>query len=167
MAREAEAGMEEGNRERDEVVVRRLRPDDLEAVIALDARSTGRRRDEFFKLKLKQALTDTGIEVSLAAEVQDGFAGFLLARVYYGEFGMLEPAAVLDTIGVRPELRGHGVGAALIAQLRTNLLGLGIPRLQTEVAWENLDLVAFFHHEGFRPVARFCLDLDLEATRDR
>lgn len=149
------------------LLVRRLRPDDLEAVIALDAQSIGRRRDEYFKLKLKQALSDTGIEVSLAAEVEGVFAGFLLARVYYGEFGMLEPTAVLDTLGVSPELRGRHVGAALISQLGTNLLGLGIPRLQTEVPWENIDLISFFHHEGFRPAERLCLDLDLAAARIR
>lgn len=149
------------------VTVRRLRPQDLEAVIALDARSIGRRRDEYFKLKLKQALSDTGMEVSLAAEVDGVFAGFVLARVYYGEFGMMEPTAVLDTLGVRPELRGRHVGAALISQLGTNLLGLGIPRLQTEVAWDNIDLIAFFHHEGFRPAERLCLDLDLAAARIR
>jgi ribosomal protein S18 acetylase RimI-like enzyme len=148
-----------------EVLVRRLRPQDLEAVIALDAKVTGRKRDEYFKLKLKQALADTGIEVSLAAEVEGVFAGFLLARVYYGEFGALEPFAALDTLGVHPDFRGRGVGSALIEQLRTNLLGLGIPRLQTEVAWENLEILTFFHHEGFRPAARFCLDLDLVATR--
>lgn len=147
------------------IVVRRLLPEDLEAVIALDARSIGRRRDEYFKIKLKQALSDTGIEVSLAAEVDGVFAGFLLARVYYGEFGMMEPGAVLDTIGVRPELRGRHVGAALINQLSTNLLGLGIAQLQTEVGWDNLDLIAFFHHEGFRPAERLCLDLDLAAAR--
>jgi ribosomal protein S18 acetylase RimI-like enzyme len=149
------------------VVVRRLRPQDLEAVIALDARSIGRRRDEYFKLKLKQALSDTGIEVSLAAEVDGAFAGFLLARVYYGEFGMMEPTAVLDTLGVRPESRGRHVGAALVSQLGTNLLGLGIQKLQTEVPWDNLDLIAFFHHEGFRPADRLCLDLDLAAARTR
>ncbi|MEO8500243.1 MAG: GNAT family N-acetyltransferase [Vicinamibacteria bacterium] len=151
----------------DALVVRRLRPQDLEAVIALDARSIGRRREEYFKLKLKQALSDTGIEVSLAAELDGAFAGFLLARVYYGEFGMMEPTAVLDTLGVRPDLRGRHVGDALISQLGTNLLGLGIPRLQTEVSWDNLDLIAFFHHEGFRPAERLCLDLDLAAARIR
>ncbi|MBK5257404.1 MAG: GNAT family N-acetyltransferase [Vicinamibacteria bacterium] len=149
------------------VTVRRLRPQDLEAVIALDARSIGRRRDEYFKLKLKQALSDTGIEVSLAAEIDGVFAGFLLARVYYGEFGMMEPTAVLDTMGVSPELRGRHVGGALISQLGTNLLGLGIQHLQTEAPWENIDLIAFFHHEGFRPAERLCLDLDLAAARIR
>ena len=151
----------------EKLVVRRLRPQDLEAVIALDAKSTGRRRDEYFKLKLKQALSDTGIEVSLAAELNGIFAGFLLTRVYYGEFGMMEPTAVLDTLGVRPDLRGHHVGSALISQLGTNLLGLGILRLQTEVPWDNIDLIAFFHHEGFHPAERLCLDLDLAAARIR
>ena len=66
------------------VVVRRLRPDDLEAVIALDARVTGRRRDEFFKLKLKQALSDTGIEVSLAAEFEGLFVDQWLREYPHG-----------------------------------------------------------------------------------
>lgn len=147
------------------VVVRRLGADDLERVIAIDAKITGRRREEFFRLKIRQALADTGIEVSLAAEIDGLCAGFLLARVYYGEFGTLEKVAVLDTIGVHPDFKGRGVGAALLDQLRTNLLGLGIVRLQTEIGWDNLDLIAFFHHEGFRPAPRYCLDLDLETTR--
>ena len=49
----------------DRVMVRGLQPDDLERVIALDAKIVGRRRDEYFKLKLKENLADTGIKVSL------------------------------------------------------------------------------------------------------
>jgi ribosomal protein S18 acetylase RimI-like enzyme len=155
------------NLETTNVIVRRLRPDDLDAVIALDARNTGRRREEYFKLKLAYALSDTGVEVSLAAEADGMFAGFLLVRVYYGEFGSTEQVAMLDTLGVHPARRGHGVGRALMRQLCTNLLGLGIRALQTEVGWENQELLAFFHHEGFRPAQRLCLDLDLERSRTR
>jgi ribosomal protein S18 acetylase RimI-like enzyme len=145
--------------------VRQLRPQDLEAVIALDAKAVGRRREEFFKVKLKQAMSDTGVQVSLGAELDGIFVGFLLARVYYGEFGAPEPFAVLDTMGVHPDFRGRGIGNDLIDQLRTNLLGLGIAILQTEVSWQNRALLAFFQHEGFQPAPRFCLDLDLEKTR--
>jgi ribosomal protein S18 acetylase RimI-like enzyme len=141
--------------------IRGLRPEDLEAVIALDARNTGRRREEFFRLKLQQNLVESGIKVSLAAELDGIFVGFLLARVFYGEFGRMEPAAVLDTIDVHPDFRNRGVGRALLRQLRVNLRGLNVPRLQTEVAWEDLEVLAFFHHEGFRPAPRICLDLDL------
>jgi ribosomal protein S18 acetylase RimI-like enzyme len=145
----------------EEILVRRLRSDDLEAVIALDARATGRRREEYFALKLKQALSDTGVQISLGAELERIFVGFLLARVYYGEFGGLERTAVLDTMGVHPDFRRRGVGSALIDQLRTNLVGLGIPTLATEVSWNNPDLLVFFQREGFRPAERLCLDLEL------
>jgi len=150
---------------RDQVLVRNLRPADHEAVVAIDARAFGRRREEFFRLKMQQAFTDTGIAISLAAELDGRVAGFLLARLYYGEFGVAERVAVLDVLGVHPDQRGKHVAAALVDQLRTNLLGLGIRTLQTEVAWDSLDLLAFFQHEGFRPAPRLCLDLDLERTR--
>lgn len=145
------------------LVVRTLRPSDLEAVISLDAKHTGRRREEYFQLKLQQNLVETGIRVSLAAEESGCFCGFLLARVYYGEFGLLEPTAVLDTLGVHPDFRGRGAGAALLEQLRLNLRGLGVSRLQTQVSWSDVQLLTFFQHEGFHPAERFCLDLDLEA----
>jgi ribosomal protein S18 acetylase RimI-like enzyme len=147
------------------VIVRNLRPEDREAVVAIDARILGRRREEFFKVKLGQAFSDTGIAVSLAAELDGAVVGFLLARLYYGEFGLMEPAAVMDVLGVHPEFRGRQVGAALLDQLRTNLLGLGMRTLQTEVAWDSPELVAFFQHEGFTLAPRLCLDLDLERTR--
>jgi len=157
--------MNDDSPERDAVLVRSLTPEDQEAVVAIDARILGRRREEFFRLKLRQAFSDTGIAVSLAAELDGGLVGFLLARVYYGEFGITERVAVLDVLGVHTEFRGRHVGAALIDQLRTNLLGLGIRTLQTEVSWDDPSLMAFFQHEGFRPAPRLCLDLDLERTR--
>lgn len=147
-----------------QVLVRNLRPSDLDAVILLDAKNVGRRRDEFFKLKLKQALSETGITVSLAAEIDGAFVGFLLARVFYGEFGVTERVAVMDVIDVHPDFRGHHVATALLDQLRTNLVGLGIHVLRTEVGWESTDLLGFFRREGFVMAQRLCLDLDLAAS---
>ena len=145
-----------------EPVVRNLRPSDMDAVVRLDARVTGRSREEYFRTKLAMALADTGVEVSLAAEVDGCFVGFLLARVYYGEFGSLEQTAVLDTLDVDPDFRGQGVGRALMGQLRQNLRALMIGTLRTEIEWGNMDLMAFFQREGFQPAPRLCLDLPLE-----
>ncbi|MFQ5876347.1 MAG: GNAT family N-acetyltransferase [Acidobacteriota bacterium] len=155
--------MEDMGERNDGVVVRDLRPEDLEAVTAVDARCVGRRREDYLRLKLRETLKETGIRASLAAEADGCFCGFLLARVYYGEFGVLEPVTVLDTIDVDPDFRGRGVGAALLRQLRMNLSALGVARLRTEVGWEELGLLNFFHHEGFRPAPRLCLELDLGA----
>lgn len=150
---------------RDTFEIRNLEPSDLDAMVAIDARNVGRRREEFFRLKLKQAFADSGIAMSLCA-VQDGHViGFALARVYYGEFGVTERVAVLDVIDIHPEFRGRGAGAALVDQLRTNLLALGIQTLQTEVSWDDQELLAFFRREKFRVAQRLCLDLDLPSTR--
>jgi len=148
-----------------DVVIRNLTAADLDAVIMLDAKNVGRRREEFFKLKLKQALSDTGITVSLAAEMKGSFVGFLLARVFYGEFGVTERVAVMDVIDVHPAFRGQHVATALLGQLRTNLEGLGIGVLRTEVGWENTELLGFFRREGFVMAQRVCLDMNLAETR--
>lgn len=157
--------MDFGTPARDLVLVRHLGPTDLEAVVAIDAAIVGRRREAFLAHKVGQALNDTGIALSLAAEVDDHVVGFMLARIYYGEFGVLEPSAVLDVLGVHPDFRGRHVASALVDQLRTNLLGLGISRLQTVVPWDQPELITFFQHEGFTIAPRLCLDLDLVRTR--
>ena len=153
--------METVGEQEERVMVRGLRPDDLEPVIALDAKNTGRRREEFFKLKLRQNLAESGIKISLAAELDGCFCGFLLARVYYGEFGSPEPVAVLDTLDVNPDFRRQGVGTSLMRQLCKNLTSLRVSHLQTEVSWDDPALLAFFHQQRFRLANRICLDLDL------
>lgn len=146
--------------------VRRLRPTDLARVVALDALVTGRERRGYFEHKLQTNLLDSSVEVSLGAEVDGSLVGFLLARVWTGEFGATEPVAVLDTLGVHPDFQQRGVGDALTDQLTTNLRGLDVSVLRTEVDWGSFELLRFFHRRGFRPAARVCLDLDLARQPD-
>jgi GNAT superfamily N-acetyltransferase len=147
--------------ETERVLVRRLRPDDLARVIALDAKVMGRERGKFFELVLARNLRDTGLQVSLAAELDGLFAGFLLAHAYYGEFGTLEPVAVLESFAVHPDFRHQGIGRALFEQLELNLRALGIGTLRTEVDWREFELLAFLHHSGFAPAHRLVLERDL------
>jgi hypothetical protein len=57
-------------------VVRRLQAGDLERVIALDAKIVGHRREGYLRPKLREALTESGIQVSLVGEVDGHVAGF-------------------------------------------------------------------------------------------
>ncbi|MBL8692882.1 MAG: GNAT family N-acetyltransferase [Planctomycetes bacterium] len=139
------------------VLVRELRASDLDHVVRVDARVGGRPRREYYQRKLAEAERDTSIRISLAAEAEGTFAGFLIGRLYYGEFGMPEPVAIIDSIGVDPNLRGRHVGAALLAQLETNLRAVGIESLRTEVEWDRFDLLGFLAGHGFRPAPMLCL----------
>ena len=141
--------------------VRNLRPTDLNRVVELDALITGRERRGYYANKLDVNLLDSSVTISLGAESDGRLVGFLLARVWTGEFGMTEPTAVLDTIGVHPDFQHHGVGDALVEQLLMNLRGLQVSTLRTELAWNEFALLRFFHHHGFHPAQRVCLDLNL------
>ena len=53
--------MERAEQRSVEIVVRGLTPKDLDAVVAIDSKSTGRRREEYFRIKLQQNLAGLGV----------------------------------------------------------------------------------------------------------
>ena len=59
----------------EDFVVRALREGDEAAIVRIDARSVGRRRAEFLHVKLGQAFADTGVALSLVAELDGASSG--------------------------------------------------------------------------------------------
>jgi len=143
---------------RDRIPVRALQRGDLHAIVAIDRRITGRNRADYFERKLEEALVESDMRVSLVAERDGVPAGFIMARVDFGEFGRVDPVAVIDTIGVDPDYRNQGVGRALLSQLLVNLATLRVERVRTELAWDDRDLLTFLDSCGFRPSQRLCFD---------
>jgi len=139
-----------------EVVVRNLEPADLDRVVRIDELVTGSRRRGYFEKKVEEALS--GIRISLGAELDDHVVGFLLARLYYGEFGLPEPKAIIDTVGVDPDYGGRGVGRALFDQLETNLRGIGIEAIRTHVDWRYQPLIGWLAGRDFAPAPVITLE---------
>ncbi len=154
-----------GELEIDEILVRSMQEGDLSAVGAIDAASSGRRRPRYFEVMLHRAITQAGLQISLVAEVDKCVVGFVIGSLYYGEYGVVEPSASIDSISVSPDRRGKHVGKALMRQLRLNLGALRITTLRTEVSWDNFGLLAFFRNQGFQPSKRICLECDLDPTQ--
>jgi len=161
---EADEHEQPGILETDAILVRAMCGNDLEAVVSIDAAATGRRRPRYFDLMLQRALKQAGVQISLVAEVGERVVGFVLASLYYGEYGVMEPSASIDGIGVAPAFRGRRVGKALMRQLLLNLGALQISSLRTEVSWDNFELLAFFKSEGFAPSGTLCLERKLDPT---
>jgi ribosomal protein S18 acetylase RimI-like enzyme len=138
-------------------LIRSLREEDLDAVVRIDSKLTGRDRSRYYQIKFKEILDESGIRVSLVAEDFNVVAGFITARLDYGEFGKADQAAAIDTIGVHPAYKGTGLGSALLCQLLDNLSNLKVESVRAQVSWKNFDLQQFLHAKGFVPSQRLVL----------
>lgn len=139
---------------RDTAEVGMLTVTDLEGIARIDRRLTGRDREAYLADAMAEALASSALRVSLTAKADGGVAGYVMARLDYGDYGRAEPAAVIDTVGVDPLRAHHGIGRALLSQLFVNLRALGVERVETDVAAGNIELMGFFCGAGFVPSER-------------
>ena len=95
---------------RDRIPIRSMSEADLDNIVAIDRRATGRDRTAYYRRKMREALRESGVRVSLVAELDGHPVGYIMARVDFGEFGQTDAEAVVDTIGVDDGYRGRGVG---------------------------------------------------------
>ncbi len=145
-----------------DIPVRKLTMDDVDSVVRIDKRITNTSRREYFHAKLTEAAKDSSMLVSLGAVVDGGLGGFLMGRVYHGEFGIADSVAILDTIGVDPLRARSGIATALIDQFVTNMKGLGVESIRTQANWNEWGLLKFLESSGFKPVPRVSLELNFD-----
>jgi GNAT superfamily N-acetyltransferase len=145
--------------EHSDAVIRTLKPEDCARLVRMDQEISGRNRRAWCEGKIRRALAEADVNISLGAEIDGTLVGALLGSVHYGEFGLPEPVAILDTVLVDPAFSRRGVATLMLRQLLLNLSALRIERLRTEVAWDEFDLTEFFAKAGFTPVPRLVLEL--------
>ena len=113
-----------------------------------------------------EALAQEGVKI-IASDKLAQKCGINPAQIrkdlsHFGEFGKLEKAAVIDSIGVHPAYGGSGIGHALLSQLLLNLSTLKVESVVVQVSHENFGLHRFLHARGFVPSQRLvltkCLD---------
>ena len=141
-----------------ETRVRRLRPTDLEQVIAIDSHHLGEPRRAFFEKRLDQATEHPGDYVQVGIDRNGILVGFAFARILRGEFGRDRAIATLDAVGVMISSREQGVGRALMDGLSRALRQEGVQSLQSEAYWTNHALLRFFDACGFSLAPRLVLE---------
>jgi GNAT superfamily N-acetyltransferase len=129
--------------------IRPLARENLEAVVAIDAAIEGRPRRDYFERRLKAALLEPRLHAQFAASDDAGLAGYILARVLEGEFGHAEPGLRLEVVGVRDDVRGHGVGRQLFDALAQWARRHGIREVLTQAAWNDHRMVRWLDVMGF------------------
>lgn len=146
----------------DGISVRPLRGNDMAAINRIDTKLTGMDRSAYFATKFREMLDESGARVSMVADKDGTVAGFIMARVDFGEFGRVTKAAVMDSIGVHPSHIGSGIGHALLSTLLIDLAALNVETVRTKVEHENHDLRIFLSRRGFSPSQRLLLTREIQ-----
>lgn len=142
--------------------MRPIRRADLDAVAAIDALVSRQERREYYQRKIETVLCNPyNINTSLVAELDGKIVGFIMGDVYFGEFGIPETSATIDSIGVHPECQHRGVAHDLMDQFLTNMKGVGVRKIYTLVNWDDFALQRFFAGRKFQPSKRINLELQL------
>ncbi len=142
-----------------DVLVRLLKEEDFDAIVKIDTQITGEDKSDYYKQKLSELTSKMG--TSLVAEMNHKIVGFLLADLFYGEYGIPSTNAFVDTIGVSPDSKGSGIGYALMDQLKMNLKAANAEKIYTLVDWSDLNLIKFFQKSGFIPSERVSLEFSI------
>jgi predicted N-acetyltransferase YhbS len=130
------------------VKIRSLRSDDLDAIVEIDEKVLGENRKNYWERKL-ELMDHQSTQVSLVTELEGKVVGFILGDISGWEFGVPETIGWIDTIGVDPVYQKRGLATALAHELIKNLKAFGVKTIYTLVSWNDWDLLQFFHAMGF------------------
>jgi len=146
----------------EDVKIRVLRNDDFSAIVEIDSMVGEKSRPRYYERRLRR-LTDSSEQIvsSLVAEYEGKVVGFLMGEVFYGEFGIPESQATIDTIGVDPKMQRGGVARLLLEDFTTNMKAIGVTSIRTLVSWNDFNIVGFFSSMKFSPTPVLNLELKI------
>ena len=131
------------------VQIRNTRKEDLAAIVEIEDRATGVSRPDYWEKKLDMYEAIRPYWASIVAEVDNRVVGFLLGRTGELEFGLPEPVAWIETIGVDPAYRRQGIAAKLVQHFNLSADEHQIFTVFTLVGKRNKDMEEFFSKVGF------------------
>lgn len=135
------------------IKIRLMKADDFDAVVGIDEKVLKASRPEYYELKFEMLFKSKDyLPASLVAEKEDGtLVGFVMGRIYMGEYGIFQGEATLDTIGVDPSIQHRGIGEQLINEFMDHLRDVGVQKINTLVDWNDSKLINFFSANQFSP----------------
>ncbi|MFH1869227.1 MAG: GNAT family N-acetyltransferase [Pseudomonadota bacterium] len=136
-------------------IMRVLRQGDLDAIVAIDAFASKEPRQEYYERKIAGILNkNANINASIVCEIDGKVVGFVMGYVFFGEFGITDATSTIDTLGVHPDFRKHGVAAEMLDTFMMNMKAAGVKKVYTLVNWDDFALEKFFTANKFVPSKR-------------
>lgn len=137
--------------EQTRATLRAMRPDDLDAIVQLDALIAGAARRAYFERRLMALGEETTASHTLGLVAEDGgvVAGFVMGTLTSGEFGFTEVTALIDSIAVHPGYRRQRIGRQLVEVFLAACAARGAHDVYTLVNWNAWEILRFFDSTGF------------------
>ena len=140
--------------------VRSAGPADLAQVIAIDERATGLAKPEYWAGILRRYGRRGARRRFLVAEAGARIVGYIVGEVRDWEFGS-PPCGWVFGLGVRPDEREAGIGAAMLAAITANFRRLGVATVRTLIARDNQLVLSFFRSQGMMAAPVIPLEKDI------
>ncbi len=140
-------------------VMRVLRASDMDAIVAIDAAASKEARHDYYARKFDAILNPKhNINASIVCELDGRVVGFIMGDIYFGEYGIPEASATIDTLGVHPDFQNHGIASDMLDQFMMNMKAAGVGKVYTLVNWDDFALEKFFSRHRFAPSKRINLE---------
>jgi GNAT superfamily N-acetyltransferase len=145
--------------------VRELSALDLPEVVRIAAAHTGREQTGYWRRVFESFCGPDAAQggVGLCVDGTRGLAGYLFGEVREVEFGS-EPCGWVFAVGVDPGAVRHGSATALLREAARHFAALGVTRLRTMVARNDVPLLSFFRASGFVGGPFVQLELQVEGA---
>jgi len=140
-----------------------MKVDDFSDVVRIDEKILKAFRSEYYQAKFETTVQSIDhLPTSLVAEAEDGtVVGFIFGELYIGEYGVTSRKATLDSIGVDHDYQNKGIGKLLFDAFQDHLRTLGVNKIDTLVAEDDVKMTHFFKVNQFKPSSTINLERTL------
>ncbi|MCB1541405.1 MAG: GNAT family N-acetyltransferase [Rhodoblastus sp.] len=137
-----------GRNEKATIAIRRAKPDDAPAVVALDQATTGQTKPDYWRDMIAQfSGAQADRRAFLVAESGERLVGFISGEIRAFEFGA-EPRGWVFAVAVDPTLRVKNVGTRLFDELCAIFQKAGVDKVSTLIERDSELVLAFFRSQG-------------------
>jgi len=131
----------------DEILIRRLRAEDVDEIIRIEAAIT-RTQDGLDLKRIVEDQVHSEGDASYVAVIENKIAGYMISYITSRNFGV-HKCAWISVLGVDPRHMDQGIGKRLGEKIFEHYREQGISDVFTTVKWDQTDLLSFFRTLGF------------------
>ena len=135
------------------IKIRLMEYGDLMDVIRIDEQVLKVSRREYYEQKF-ELLFKSGeyLPTSFVAQGEnETIVGFIMGKLYIGEYGISREGAAVDAVGVDPDYQHQGIGEKLMDEFVYHLRQLGVKKINTLVDKNDAQMMHYFDANQFSP----------------